>query len=171
MEDVGDAAMSVEPEPQTVAEKLPASFFNRDPRLVAPDLLGKILWCNDVGVLITETEAYLPFDTACHAHKGQTPRNAPMFESAGTIYVYLCYGLFNLFNVVTQEAGVPSAVLLRAGAAHHNTELIKARRKGKLDLVGPGKLGQAIAANREMSGKTLLNGPIFISHGLTPREF
>ena len=93
-----------------------------------------------------------------------------MFESAGTIYVYLCYGLFNLFNVGHSKAGVPSAVLLRAGAAHHNTELIKARRKGKLDLVGPGKLGQAIAANREMSGKTLLNGPIFISHGLTPRE-
>ena len=162
--------MNEDPVIQNDSARLPSSFFNRDPRLVAPDLLGKILWCNNVGVLITETEAYLPFDTACHAHKGKTPRNAPMFETAGTIYVYLCYGIFNLFNVVTQEAGIPSAVLLRAGKAHHNPALIQARRKGKLDLVGPGKFGQAIAASRKMSGSTLLEGPVFITPGMTPSE-
>ena len=170
MEDFGDAAMNDSLDMRHESTRLRGHFFNRDPRLVAPDLLGKILWCNGVGVMITETEAYLPFDTACHAHKRKTARNAPMFEAAGTIYVYLCYGIFNLLNVVTQEAGPPSAVLLRAGKAHHNPELIRARRKGNLDLVGPGKFGQAIEASREMSGTTLLQGSVFITPGLIPCE-
>lgn len=148
---------------------LPKEFYTRDPLVVAPELLGKILWCNDVGIVITEVEAYLPNDSACHAFRGKTKRNAPMFEAGGIMYVYLCYGLFNLFNVVTGEAGVPSAILIRAGIPHENIPEIKKRRKGKTDLIGPGKVGQALAADRTMSGNSILTARCHLRQGYAPQ--
>ena len=113
---------------------LPREFYNRPTSRVARDLLGKHLVRRDErgktrAVLITEVEAYDGFrDRASHARFGPTPRNAVMFGPPGQWYVYLCYGVHWLLNVVTREEGYPAAVLIR-GAGDHD---------------GPGKLTKAL---------------------------
>ena len=98
--------------------RLESGFYRRDVLDVAPDLLGKVL-CHAIGddVLrgrITEVEAYRgEEDTACHAHAGMTRRTAVMYEAGGLTYVYLCYGVHHLLNIVTGVAGQPQAVLIR----------------------------------------------------------
>ena len=93
-------------------------YFAKDAKALAPDLVGKLL-CRrtDEGVIkarITETECYFgEEDTACHAHKGKTERTKPMYESGGITYVYLCYGIHSLLNIVTGEKNHPEAVLIR----------------------------------------------------------
>ena len=95
------------------------AWFGRPAPFLAPRLLGKIL-CRrlpDGTVLrrrITETECYFgEEDTACHAHKGRTPRTETLYRSGGIVYVYLCYGIHALLNVVTGQEGHPEAVLIR----------------------------------------------------------
>jgi len=99
--------------------KLSSDFYAQDVLVAAPALLGKLL-CHklaDGTILrgrICETEAYRGSDdTACHASRGKTPRNAVMFAPGGLSYVYLCYGMHNLLNVVTGEEDHPQAVLVR----------------------------------------------------------
>ena len=99
---------------------LPQSYFLKPATLLAPDLLGKLL-CRkreDGSILrrrILETECYFgEEDTACHAHRGKTPRTEVLYREGGVSYVYLCYGIHNLLNVVTGNAGHPEAVLIRA---------------------------------------------------------
>ncbi len=93
-------------------------YFSAPATVIAPDLLGKLL-CRrtENGVIkarITETECYFgEDDTACHAHKGKTERTKPMYESGGITYVYLCYGIHSLLNIVTGDKGHPEAVLIR----------------------------------------------------------
>lgn len=99
--------------------KLGFSFFNRECLEAAEDLVGKVLVRKtdegEIKLRITETEAYLgESDTACHAHKGRTKRTEVMYGKAGTIYVYLCYGMHWLLNIVTGEEDDPQAVLIRA---------------------------------------------------------
>lgn len=99
--------------------KLGFSFFNRECLEVAENLVGKVLVRKtdegEIKLRITETEAYLgESDTACHAHKGRTKRTEVMYGKAGTIYVYLCYGMHWLLNIVTGEEDYPQAVLIRA---------------------------------------------------------
>lgn len=99
--------------------KLEFSFFDRECLEVAEDLVGKVLVRKteegETRLRITETEAYLgESDTACHAHKGKTKRTEVMYMKAGTIYVYLCYGMHWLLNIVTGDANDPQAVLIRA---------------------------------------------------------
>ncbi len=94
-------------------------FFKRDRLIVARELVGKLLVCRtENGIIrqrITETEAYGTFDdTACHAHKGKTPRNEVLFMEGGIVYVYLCYGIHRLLNVTTGDEGSPQGVLIRA---------------------------------------------------------
>lgn len=97
---------------------LTKEYFSRPATQLAPDLLGKILCrrTND-GVIrarIIETECYFgEDDTACHAHKGKTDRTRPMYESGGITYVYLCYGIHSMLNIVTGEEDHPEAVLIR----------------------------------------------------------
>ena len=91
---------------------------------VARELLGFELIFNGpkgpVGGIITETEAYTEDDPACHAHEGKkTKRNAPMFLSAGHIYIYFIYGMYHCLNIVTEEAGVGAAVLIRKLKTNH----------------------------------------------------
>lgn len=100
-------------------ERLGEAFFHRPCLEVAPELVGKLLihrtGDGERSLRITETEAYCgESDTACHAHKGKTARTQVLYEKAGTCYVYLCYGIHWLMNVVTGEEGQPEAVLIRA---------------------------------------------------------
>lgn len=102
-------------------ERLSEMFFHRPCLTVAPELVGKLIVCRSDGeehiLRITETEAYCgEDDTACHAHRGRTSRTEVLYGRAGTAYVYLCYGIHWLFNVVTGEEGRPEAVLIRACA-------------------------------------------------------
>ena len=99
-------------------------FFRQDALTLAPALLGKMLVRrmpdgSEMRLRITETEAYCGVeDTACHAHKGKTGRSEILWRDGGTIYVYLCYGMHWLMNVITGENGQPQGVLLRAGELH-----------------------------------------------------
>lgn len=98
--------------------RISADFYAQDVLTAAPALLGKFL-CRrlpDGTALrrrITETEAYRQNDTACHASRGRTPRNAVMFSPGGLSYVYLCYGIHNLLNIITGAEGEPQGVLIR----------------------------------------------------------
>jgi len=148
-------------------KRLQFDFYSHNALEVAPLLLGKIIHCNEVALIITETEAYLPTDSACHAYNGKTERNAPMFLSGGFLYVYLCYGIHNLCNIVVDKEGVASAVLLRAAQVYSGSDIIRQRRNGSLDLVGPGKVGQALQLTRADSGKAL-SDEIFVTEGFTP---
>lgn len=99
-------------------KRLQREFYTRDSVTVARDLLGKVICSKSDGGLIkariTETEAYLgEKDTASHARFGKTDRTRPMFDKGGTVYVYLCYGIHNMLNIVTSVKGDPQAVLIR----------------------------------------------------------
>lgn len=99
--------------------RLPLSFFEAyDTRSLAQKLLGCELVHNSpdgiTSGIIVETEAYLQNDPACHAYQRRTARTEPMYAAPGTIYVYLIYGMYQCFNVVSQEEGCGEAVLIRA---------------------------------------------------------
>jgi DNA-3-methyladenine glycosylase len=148
-------------------KKLARSFYARDTRTVARELLGKILVHLDGGVRraarIVETEAYHgPDDRASHARAGPTPRAAIMFGPPGVAYVYLIYGTSHCMNVVTGPEGFPSAVLLRAAepveGCLHSTR-------------GPGNLCRALAIRREHDNARDLTGDdLFVLHAPPPAE-
>ena len=125
--------------------------------VVARELIGAQLRHGQVWLRITETEAYREDETACHASKGRTARNAPLFGPPARWYVYLCYGIHRLINVVTNEDGHAAAVLIRAAECVRGEAIVMKRRgrepgassRGLLD--GPGKVGEAIAARLDMS--------------------
>ena len=100
--------------------RLDEEFFHRDCLDVAPDLVGKLIVrkINDdiIKIRITETEAYRgEEDKGCHASRGRTPRTELLYRESGIIYVYLCYGMHWLMNVITGEKDMPQGVLFRAG--------------------------------------------------------
>ncbi|MBQ8960173.1 MAG: DNA-3-methyladenine glycosylase [Ruminococcus sp.] len=107
-----------------MSKKLTAEFFHRDVLEVATDLVGKVIVRRlpDGSLLrerIAETEAYRgEEDLACHASKGRTPRTELLFGESGRFYVYLCYGIHWLMNVITGEDGQAQGVLIRAGEVH-----------------------------------------------------
>src|SRR5947209_5498237 len=110
--------------------KLPRSFYSRSALDVASDLLGKVLIRRlrrrNLAGKIVETEAYVgPHDLACHASKGHTPRTAVMFGPAGHAYVYMIYGFYFCLNVVTERAGYPAAVLIRAVEPIENVDVMR----------------------------------------------
>lgn len=147
---------------------LPKEFFLQDVWTVAQSLLGKVLVVlspdGEAAVRITETEAYGGIsDKACHAYGGRrTKRTEPMFAEGGTLYVYKCYGLHNMLNIVTGPAGDPCAVLIRAGEPLWGLDLMRKRRKHaplhRL-TVGPGALSAALNIPLEWSGRSILNNP------------
>lgn len=147
---------------------LPQAFFGRDALCVARALLGKRLVHGGVTLAITETEAYRLHDTASHARFGRTPRNAPMWGPPGHAYVYLCYGVHQMLNVVTDLEGVGAAVLIRACAPVDGLDLIRARRGGRDGpdaLTGPGKVARALAVDGALNGH-----PLFAPGGLELRD-
>lgn len=144
---------------------LPPGFYDRDALDVAYDLIGCEVTHAGVRVRITEVEAYrYPGDTANHARAGYTPRNAPMWGPPGHAYIYLCYGLHRMLNLVTGPQGHPAAVLIRGAEPVEGLDLIRARRGG-LDgpalMNGPGKVGAALGLTTALSG-TRLDGPIVV---------
>jgi DNA-3-methyladenine glycosylase len=153
--------------------KLPVEFYARpDVVEISRDLLGKVLCTHLDGLLtkaiITETEAYAgESDRASHAYGGRrTKRTEPMYAKGGTAYVYLCYGIHHLFNVVTNRVDVPHAVLIRGGQPFAGCEVMRKRRnKKRVDaslLGGPGSLGQALGITTALSGASLLGDRIWI---------
>lgn len=132
---------------------LGVSFFRRPAEAVAPDLLGKVLWRQSseglTAVRIVETEAYGGADDpGSHGFKGITKRNSVMFGEPARAYIYFTYGMHYCLNFVTDEPGVCSAVLIRAGEPISGSSLM-AMRRGRdktRDLTsGPAKLTQALA--------------------------
>jgi len=133
----------------------------RDALEVARDLLGGVLRRGGVWLRITEVEAYRHLgDSANHCRMGRTPRNAPMWGRAGHSYVYLCYGVHHLLNVVTDAEGQGAAVLVRAAEPLRGHATIRRRRgglKGPQSLAGPGKVGAALGIDTRFSGHDLLS--------------
>ncbi len=130
-------------------KRLTSSFFTQSALELAPALLGKYL-CRKIDgktilrVRITETEAYYGTgDTACHASKGKTERNHIMWEKGGTVYVYLCYGMHNLFNIISGKNGFPEGVLIR----------------GIEGFDGPGKLTKFLQITRDLNYADLTKSP------------
>ncbi|KAG6546606.1 hypothetical protein Mapa_011795 [Marchantia paleacea] len=145
--------------------RLEASFFECDSLELAPMLLGKLLRRDDVILQITEVEAYRPNDTACHARVGKTARTEPLFGPAGHAYVYLCYGLHVMLNVVADRVDVGAAVLIRACCPVTGMKTIQTRRGQVTEkpvlLTGPGKVGQALGLTTEWT-----NHPLYSPGGL-----
>ncbi|MGI9260965.1 MAG: DNA-3-methyladenine glycosylase, partial [Woeseiaceae bacterium] len=153
--------------------KIPGEFYLRsDVITVARDLLGKVLCTQFDGIpttaIITETEAYAgETDKASHAFGGRrTTRTEPMFGLGGNAYVYLCYGIHHLFNVVTGQEGMPHAVLVRAGSPLDGMEtMLSRRRKEKADkklMAGPGTIAEALGIKSSMTGTDLAGDRIWI---------
>lgn len=151
---------------------LPPRFYLRaDVVQIARELLGKVLVTNWNGQLtagrIVETEAYAgTVDKASHAYRGRTPRTAVMFGEGGVAYVYLCYGLHQMFNIVTNVAGVPHAILIRAVAPMAGVDLMLQRTgKQKADHTltrGPGNVGKAMGFHTSHTGMSLQSEQLFI---------
>ena len=126
--------------------RLGYDFYHRQCLDVARDLVGKVLVRRtpegEKRLRISETEAYCgEEDTACHAHKGRTNRTEVLYRQAGTIYVYLCYGIHWLLNIVTGEEEQPQAVLIRAC----------------VDAPGPGRLTKKLSITGELNRKSILD--------------
>jgi DNA-3-methyladenine glycosylase len=149
-------------------------WYVRDVVTVARDLLGRHLQRDGVILRITEVEAYLgPADSAAHTRMGRTPRNAPMWGPGGYTYVYLCYGLHNMLNIVTGK-GEGTAVLIRSAEPVEGLNTIRRRRGGKdgpILLTGPGKLGSALDLSTKLSGHALFEaGELELHEGAPVRR-
>ncbi len=152
---------------------LPAGFYDRDPAVVARELLGAVLRHEDalgaVSGRIVETEAYLgPHDPASHSAVGRTARTWHMFGPPGTVYVYFVYGMHWCVNAVTREDGFGSAVLIRAIEPLEGIECMRARRlKARRDTQlcnGPAKLCAALGIDRALDGTMLTGGYALTIH-------
>ncbi len=165
-------------------KKLERDFFNRDALTVAQELLGKILIRKIDGeiisVKIVETEAYMGIiDKAAHSYDGKrTPRIEVMYGQAGHAYVFMIYGIHYCFNVVTQQIGIPQAVLIRAVEPMEGMEIIaenrfqknycKLTKKQIIGLTnGPGKLCKALQIDKKINGEDLCGNSIYIAEGLS----
>lgn len=154
-------------------KKLGISFYERDNVVqIARELPGKFLMTKIDGIItggmITEVEAYEGVtDRASHAFNNRrTARTEVMYCAGGTAYVYLCYGIHHLFNVVTNRSGIPHAILIRAIEPTVGIGMMMKRRKKRLlDFTltsGPGALSEALGIHTQHTGKSLLTGNIWL---------
>lgn len=159
--------------------KLGRGFYDRDARIVAEDLIGKVLVRKydekTIKLRITETEAYIgEIDKASHGYGGKiTPRTRIMFGPSGYAYVYFIYGMYHCLNFVTEREGICSAVLIRSGEPLENIDEICMNRYNKplgdlsksqiMNLTnGPGKLCMALQITKEHNGTDLTENEIFV---------
>ena len=154
--------------------KLPLSFYQRKNVLqIAEELLGKLLVTKFDGITTTarvvELEAYAGvYDKASHAFRGRrTARNEIMYAKGGFAYVYLCYGIHHLFNVVTNTKDIPHAILIRgAEPVEGINKMLERTGKEKLDNTltkGPGNVTRALGIYTQHSGTSLLSKNLFIA--------
>ena len=156
--------------------KLQRSFYTRaNVVTVARELLGKLLVVparngKRVSGIIVETEAYRgPLDRAAHSYGGRrTKRTEPMYAIGGTAYIFFVYGMYYQFNVVTNDAEIPHAVLIRAVEPVEGIEVMRRRRHGQPDhnlTNGPGKLCIALGIDRGLDGVDLLGKQVWLEEG------
>lgn len=147
-------------------KKLSLAFYQRkDVVQIAKDLLGKIVVTNIGGKItsgrIVETEAYVAnVDKASHAYNGKrTLRNEAMYAAAGAIYVYICYGMHNMLNIVTNDLNVPDAILIRALEPVNGFDIMLERTGKKMFdntlTKGPGNVAKAMGISKNISGLNL----------------
>jgi DNA-3-methyladenine glycosylase len=156
--------------------RLGRSFYRRDPRVVAPELLGKLLVRGPLAARLVEVEAYCgSIDPGSHTYRGQTRRNATMFGPPGGLYVYFTYGMHWCMNAVCGEEGEGVAVLLRAAVPEEGLELLRANRpaaKVDRDLCrGPARLCQAFGVDGTLDGVDLVTasaGITIVDDGVAP---
>src|SRR3984957_4997040 len=161
---------------------VPKEFYLDDDVVsLGQKLLGKYLFTKTeegiVGGIITETESYKgPFDKASHAYNSRrTPRNEVMYHKGGIAYVYICYGIHHLLNIVTNREEIPHAILIRSIKPTFGLELmLKRRKKETLDetlTMGPGNVSQALDVTRSLNGESLTGSRIWIEDGgLNPKK-
>lgn len=153
-----------------IGDPLPPSFYAGDALTVARALIGKLIRHGPVIVRITETEAYRgPTDSAAHARFGITTRTRTLFGPSGHAYIYLCYGIHWMLNVVTTGDG--SAVRIRAGEPVLGLGLIQRRRgasRGAGMLAGPGKLAQGLGVKATHDGLPLYGLGAITVHDAPP---
>jgi DNA-3-methyladenine glycosylase len=142
---------------------VPRGFYARDPREVAPDLLGKVLVHGGLAARLVEVEAYCGADDpGSHAYRGPTPRTRTMFGPAGHLYVYFSYGMHWCANVVCGSAGTAGAVLLRGAAPTSGIAAMReARPRARRDrdlTSGPARLCQALGIDGTFDGADLVKG-------------
>ena len=153
--------------------KLNKSFYTRNNVVeIARDLIGKVLVTRIDNIytsgIISEVEAYNGiYDKACHAFNGRrTTRTEIMYSNGGTAYIYLCYGMHHLFNVVTNKKDIPDAVLIRAVYPMEGVEIMmKRRNKIKIDKTlsgGPGTVSQSMGLHIGLNGTSLYKNEICI---------
>jgi DNA-3-methyladenine glycosylase len=152
--------------------KLPETFYQRSNVVkIARELIGKGLFTKIdeviTGGIIVETEAYSWKERGCHAYGARkTNRNAVMFEKGGHSYVYQCYGIHYLFNIVTNDSNVADAVLVRAIEPLKGVDFMMARRGRLMNeyhlTSGPGKLTKALGIDRKWNGKLLSGTEIWL---------
>jgi DNA-3-methyladenine glycosylase len=163
------------------SHKLTQSYFlNSDVVNLAKQLLGCYIHTqingNYCSGIITETEAYAgKNDKACHAHLGRfTERTKVMYENGGIAYVYLCYGIHHLFNIVTNTAGNADAILIRAAEPTEGVEhMLERRNKPKLTpqlTAGPGNFSKAFGITKQHNGLTVTEHQIWLSQGTSITE-
>ena len=153
--------------------KLTTDFYQREDTLqIARDLLGKSVFSSIDGELcggiIIETEAYMgPDDRGSHTFNNlRTPRNEMMFSAGGVVYMYICYGIHNMLNIVTGSSNMPHAILIRAIEPNLNLEVMRDRRNIFNDDVrlckGPGALCKALGLNKTHNGTDLQSEIIWV---------
>jgi DNA-3-methyladenine glycosylase len=160
---------------------LEPAFYARPADVVAPELLGttlvvyvpaqntsspdiKQLPCGQYHLRIVETEAYVgTHDLACHASKGRTPRTEVMFGAAGHVYIYLIYGMYYMFNIVTGNIDEGQAVLVRAAEPLEPQTL-------PVNTDGPGKLCRALGIDKRHNGMSLQHDALHLRQGTPPRH-
>lgn len=173
-----------------MVKKLSQKFFEKPTLDVAQALLGKYLVVRQgknvrpdkpfgrvLAGKIVETEAYIgEDDLACHASKGRTLRTEILYRKAGTAYVYLVYGMYHCFNIVTEHVDFPSAVLIRAVEPVEGIEVMQKRRKQRVLhhlASGPGKLCMALGITKHHNGKTIFGDDLYIEdrgEGVGPQD-
>jgi DNA-3-methyladenine glycosylase len=151
-------------------QSINAQWLSRESTIVASDLIGCTLVRQMpdgtlLRGLIVETEAYGPGDPAMHAYRRPTARNRVMFEQAGVTYVYLIYGIYHCLNVVTDQPGTPSAVLIRALQLDAAPAWIEPQQKLQRIAAGPGKLCRAFKIDLALTATLLQPGqPLWLEH-------